>query len=74
MGKKSSLSQVQHAQSVTLHREGFSESKVSAKCNVSKTEVYTTIANCIPRRSYSDLKRSDQSKETTVRDDQLLKR
>ena len=44
-GQKMSLSQVQRAQIVTLYREGYSERKISAKCNVSKTAVSTAIIN-----------------------------
>ena len=71
MGKKPSLSQVQRAEIVTLHKEGYSEHKISAKCDFSKTAVYRAIINW---RNYSDLKRSGRPKKTTVRDDRLMKR
>ena len=36
MGKKPSLSQVQRAEIVTLHKKGYSERKISTKCDVTK--------------------------------------
>ena len=44
-GQKTSLNQAQHAQIVTLYIEGYSERKISTKCNVSKTAVHTAIVN-----------------------------
>ena len=61
--QKTSFSQVQHAQTVTLYRESYSERKFGAKCNVSKTPVYIAIVNSKLRRSYSDLRKvADQRK------------
>ena len=74
MGKKSSLSQVQRAEIVTLHKEGYLERKISSKCDVSKTAVHRAIINWRLRINYSDLKRSGRPKKTTVRDDRLMKR
>ena len=73
-GKKPSLSQVQHAEIVTLHKEGYSEHKISAKCDVRKTAVHRAIINWRLRKNYSDLKRSGGPKKTTVRDDRLMKK
>ena len=61
--QKTSLRQVQHAQIVTLYKEGYSESKIGAKCNVSITAVYTAIVNWRLRGSYSNLKRSGRPRK-----------
>ena len=61
--RKTSLSQVQRAQIVTLYTEGFLERIINAKCNVDKTVVFTAIVNWRLRRSYCDLKRSGRPKE-----------
>ena len=73
-GQKTSLNQVQRIQIVTLFRDGYSERKISTKCNVSKTAVHTAIVNWRLKRSYSNSKRSGNPKKTTVRDDHLLRR
>ena len=64
MGKKPSLSHVQRA--LTLHKEGYSERKISAKCNVSKTAVHKAIINWRLGRNYSDLKTSGKLKKTRL--------
>ena len=74
MGKKPSLSQVQRAEIVTLRKEGYSERKISAKWDVSKTAVHRATINWRLRRNYSDLKRSERSKKANVRDNCLIKR
>ena len=58
MVKKSSRSQVQRVEIATLHKEGCSERKINAKCDISKAAVHRAIINWRLRRNYSDLKRS----------------
>ena len=44
LGKKSSLTDVQRAQIVALHGEGYTESKISEKLKCSNTDEYNAIA------------------------------
>ena len=74
MGKKPSLSQVQRAEIAKLYKKGYSERKISAKYDVSKTAISEVVINWRLRKNYSDLKRSGRPKKTTVRDDNLIKR
>ena len=62
MGKKSSLSQVHCAEFVTLYKEGYSNRKISAKCDVNKTAVHIAIVNWRLRTNYGNLKRSGRTK------------
>jgi transposase len=73
MGKKASLSDVQRAQIVTLHKEGYSERKIAVKICCSKTAVHTAISKFENEGSYSDKKRTGRPRKTTKRDDNLMK-
>ena len=43
MGKKKSLTEVQRAQIVILHKEGESECQITARLSISKTGVHQVI-------------------------------
>ena len=45
MGKKKSLTEVQRAQIVILHKEEVSERRIAARLNVSKTGVHQALPN-----------------------------
>ena len=74
MGKKPSLSEIQHAQIVILYKEGQSERKISEKLGVSKRAVYQAVVKFKNSGQYSDQKRSGRPRKTTLRDDHLIRR
>ena len=58
MGKKSTLSDVEHAQIMALHREGHSERSISEQIKCSKNAVHNAVLKFQKSGTYSDAKRS----------------
>jgi len=74
MGKNASLKDVQRAQIVTLHQEGYSERKISLQLSFSKTAVHNAISKFENSGSFSDKKRSGRPRKTSARDDNCMRR
>ena len=72
MGKKSSLTDIQRAQIVTLHDEDDTERKISEMC--SKTAVHNAIAKHWTDGIFCDRKPSGRPSKTSVRDDRTMQR
>ena len=74
MGKKKSLTKVQRAQIVILHKEGVSERQTAARLSVSKTGVHQAITKHVSEGIFCDRKRSGRPQKTSIRDDNLIRR
>lgn len=74
MGKKASLSEVQRAQVVTLHKEGYSERSISERVGCSKTAVHQAVAKFQMEGTYTDAKRPGRPRKTSPRDDHMIRR
>ena len=64
MGKKSSLSNVQHAQIVALYKEGYSECLISERIKRSKNAVYNAVIKFKKTGTYSDPKWSGHPRKS----------
>ena len=73
MGKTSSLIEVQRAQIVTLHGEGYTERDTAAKLCCSKTVVHNAIIKFNADGTFHDRKRSSHSWKTMPREDCSMK-
>ena len=73
MGRKASLTEVQRAQIVLLHDEGYSERQIALKMRCSKTAVNNAIRKFEHDGQYSDKKRLERPRKTTSRDDNMMK-
>ena len=73
MGKKKSLTEVQRAQIVILHKEGVSERQIPPRLSVSKTGVHQAITKHVSEGIFCDRKRSGRSRKTSIRDDNLIR-
>ena len=74
MGKKASLSEVQRAEIVTLHKEGYAERAISERVGCSKTAVHQAVVKFQTKRTYTDTKRSGRPRKTSPRDDHIIRR
>ena len=74
MGKKSTLSDVEHAQIMALHKEGYSERSNSERVKHIKNAVHNAVVKFQKSGTYSDAKRSDRPRKTTPRDDHVIRR
>ena len=74
MGKKKSLTEVQRAQIVILHKEGVSDRQIAARLSVSKTGVHQAITKHVSEGIFCDRKRSGKPRKTSIRDDNLIRR
>ena len=72
--KKKSLTEVQRAQIVILHKEGVSERQIAACLSVSKTGVYQAITKHVYEGIFCDRKRSGRPRKTSNRDNNLIRR
>ena len=73
-GEKKSLTEVQSAQIVILHRKGVSERQIAARLSVSKTGVHQAITKHVSEGIFCDRKRSGRPRKTSIRDDNLIRR
>lgn len=62
------------AQIVILHSQNWSQRRIAAFFNVSKTGVYKTIKRYENTKDYRSLKRSGRPKVTTTRTDRIIRR
>ena len=74
MGKNVPLSEVQRAQIVTLHKEGYSERLISEKMKCGKSAVHNAVVKFQNTGSYSTRKKSGRPRKTTSRDDPVIRR
>ena len=74
MGKKSSLTEVQRAQIITLRGEGYTERQISSKLKFSKTAVHNAIKKYRLDGVLCDRDRCGRPRKTTVRDDNAMRR
>ena len=74
MGRNIPLSEVERAQIVTLHKEGYSERLISKKIKRSKCAVHNAIIKFRNTGSYSIGKKSGRPRKTTPRDDHAIRR
>lgn len=74
MGKKLSLSEVERAQVVVLHQEGFSERAISKKLKRGKTAVHNAVVKLANSGTYSDRQRSGLPRKTRSRDEHATRR
>ena len=72
MSKQTSLSNVKHAQIVTLYDEGYSERSISERVKSSKNAAYNAIVKFRNTGTDSDAKRSGRPRKTTPRDDLVI--
>ena len=73
MDKKASHSQVQMAQNLILHKEGYSERKIGVKLHISKTVVHSAIKNSKKDGTFIDIGWSGRLMKTGIRDDYMKK-
>ena len=71
---KKSLTDVQRAQIVILHKEGVFERQIAARLNVSKTGVHQAIIKHVSEGIFCDRKRSGRPRKTSIHDDNLIRR
>ena len=69
MGKKSTLSDVERAQIMALHKKGYSERSISERVKRSKNAIQNAVVKFQKSGTYSDAKRSGRPQKTTPRDD-----
>ena len=75
MGTKNvPLSEVQRAQIVVRHKEGYSERAISQKIKKSKNAVHNTIVKFRNTGTYSTTQKSGRPPGNTPRDDQAIRR
>ena len=74
MGKNVPLSEVQRAQIVALHKEGYSEQLISEKMKCSKSAVYNAVVKFQNTGSYSTGKKSGRPQKNTTRDGPVIRR
>ena len=72
-GQKKSLTEVQRAQIVILHKEGVSKHQIAARLNVSKTGVHQAITKHVFEGIFCDRKRSGRPRKTSIRDHNLIR-
>ena len=74
MGKNVPLSEVERAQIVALHKEGYSERLISQKMKKSKTAVHNAMAKFRNTGTYTTAEKSGRLRKTTPRDDHAIRR
>ncbi|KAK6173376.1 hypothetical protein SNE40_016841 [Patella caerulea] len=74
MGRKSSLTEIQRAQAVTLKEEGYSIRNIARRLRISKTAVHNAVLKFNTDGNFRDRKRSGRPRKTTQRDNHLIKR
>ena len=74
MGKNVPLSEVQRAQIVALHKEGYSERLISEKMKCSKSAVHNAEVTFQNTGSYLTGKKSARPRKSTPRDDHVIRR
>ena len=74
MGKKLSLSDVQHAQIVALYKKGYSERSISEQIKRNKNAVHNAVVKFKKTGTYSDAKGSGRVRKCTPRDDHIIRR
>ena len=74
MDKNVPLSEVQRAQIVALHKEGYSERLISKKMKCSKYAVHNAVVKFQNTGSYSTDKKSGRPRKTTPRVDHVIRK
>ena len=74
MGKKSTHSNVEHAQIMAFHKAGYSERSISERVKRSKNAVHNAVMKFQKSGTYSDARRPDHPRKTTPRDDHVIRR
>ena len=73
MSKNLSLTKVQRSRTVVLHQEGYSERQISLAEHCSKTAVHNALTKLKNSGCSSDRKRSGRPRNTTDKDDRLIR-